>query len=152
MNTTKTKSIKAKEINRTWHLFNLEGKVLGRVSTEIALYLIGKKNPGYSPNLDSGDYVVAVNANKLVYTGKKVSQKMYYRHSGYPGGFRKFTLKQMLEKDPRKVLEFAVAGMLPKNKLRDKRLRRLKIFTGDQHPYEQKLNSEKSKEEKNANQ
>lgn len=139
----KTYSTKENDIQRSWHLFDLKNQVLGRVSSEIAKILIGKHKPYFTPHLDCGDYVIAVNARDISITGKKQLEKMYYRHSGYPGGFRQFTFKQMMDKDPRKVIELAVGGMLPKNKLRDRRLNRLKVFLDDQHPYQDKLENKK---------
>lgn len=122
-------------MNRQWHLINLKDQTLGRVSTTIAELLIGKSKVNRSPNLDMGDFVVAINAAKIKVTGKKLADKKYRRHSGYPGGFREETLGEMLERDPRKVIEKAVKGMLPKNKLQAPRLTRLKVFKDDRHHY-----------------
>lgn len=135
----KTKSTKASEIERSWHLVDLRDQILGRSATQIASLLIGKGKPYYVPHLDCGDYVVAINAAKVRVSGKKYNQKRYYRHSGYPGGFRTITFAQLMEKDPTRVVGLAVRGMLPKNKLRDQRLFRLKVFPDDQHPYADKL-------------
>lgn len=135
----KTTVTKAKHITRAWHLVNLKGQILGRVATNIAQKLIGKSKPNFSPHLDNGDYVVAVNAADIKVTGKKLDQKIYFRHSGYPGGAKQRTLKQQLDRDPKKVIELAVSGMLPKNKLRQPRLRRLKVFTGSEHSYADKF-------------
>lgn len=142
----KTYTPKEKDIQRIWHLIDLDKKILGRASTQIAGLLIGKHKPYYAPHLDCGDYVVAVNLEKMKISGKKEKQKMYYHHSGYPGGFKQLTYSQVKAKDPKKILELAVKGMIPKNKLRDKRLRRLKIFINDQHPYQEKLNQQSVKE------
>lgn len=135
----KTKVTKASEIKRSWHLVNAKGKILGRLASQIAKILMGKNKPYYSPHLDSGDFVVVINAAEVEISGRKRKQKLYRRHSGYPGGFRELTFTQLMKRDPRKVVRQAVGGMLPKNKLRDKRLARLKIFTDDQHPYQDKL-------------
>ncbi len=121
--------------NHNWHLIDLSGKTLGRISTEIATILMGKQKPTYTPNVDDGDFVVAINAAQVKFTGKKLDQKMYYRHSGFPGGFRETSLSRQMEKDPRKVIEASVNNMLPKNKLRDIRMRRLKVFATGEHPY-----------------
>ena len=135
----KTKVIKAKEINRIWHIIDLKGEVLGRQATQIALLLIGKNKPNYTPNLDNGDYVVVINAKDLVLTRRKSDTKIYRHHTGFPGGFREIPFKKMMEKSPIKVVEKAVIGMLPKNKLRDKRIRRLKVFVDSNHLYKDKF-------------
>ena len=135
----KTYSPKASEIKRHWRSIDLNDQVLGRAATEIAVLLIGKEKPYFVPHLDCGDYVVAINAGKVKVTGKKRKQKIYYRHSGYPGGLKQIPFERMMEKDPAKVIELAVRGMLPKNKLRDRRMRRLKVFADDKHPYEDKF-------------
>lgn len=124
-----------RNIIRKWHLIDLDGQILGRVSAKISTILIGKNKPTYLPNLEEGDFVVAINAAKIKVTGKKLTDKSYYSHSGYPGGLREITLGELLKKDPRKVIEKSVKGMLPKNKLQDIRLRRLKVFSGAEHPY-----------------
>lgn len=142
----KTYSPKAKEIKRSWHYIDLKDQVLGRAATRIAAWLIGKNKPYYASHLDCGDYVVAINAEKINVTGKKRKQKMYYRHSGYPGGFKQIPFERMMSKDARKVVELAVRGMLPKNKLRDRSMRRLKIFTDEKHPYENVLKESQVKE------
>lgn len=134
-----TTTIKTSGIKRNWHLIDLTGKTLGRVSTEIALLLMGKNKAAFSPNLDSGDYVVAINAKDIIVTGKKLAEKKYQRHSGFPGGFREETLGEMMERDCRKVIEKSVKGMLPKNKLQAPRLTRLKVFKDEKHPYTAQL-------------
>lgn len=134
----KTKPTKKSEIKRSWHFVDAQDKILGRMSTRIAQLLMGKDKPYYIPHLDCGDYVVVTNAAKIKVTGKKRAQKKYYRHSGYPGGFREITFVQQQALDPRKIIRHAVAGMLPKNKLRAKRLVRLKIFVDEKHPYKDK--------------
>lgn len=126
-------------------MIDAQGKILGRMSSQIAGLLMGKNKPSFVAYLDCGDWVVVVNAAKVKVTGKKADQKMYYRHSGYPGGFRETTFKQQKAKDLRKIIHHAVAGMLPKNKLRAQRLTRLKIFVEEKHPYQDKLKDAKNK-------
>ncbi len=134
-----TTPVSAKEIKRNWHLIDLSGQTLGRASTIMAELLIGKSKVNRTPNLDMGDFVVAINAAKIVVTGKKLSDKKYRRHSGFPGGFREETLAELMTRDPRKVIEKSVKGMLPKNKLQAPRLTRLKVFKDEKHPYAQQL-------------
>ena len=134
-----TTPISAKEIKRNWHLLDLSGQTLGRVSTIIAELLIGKGKVNLTPNLDMGDFVVAINAAKIKVTGKKLADKKYRRHSGFPGGFREETLGELMKRDPRQVIEKSVKGMLPKNKLQAPRLARLKVFKDEKHPYVQQL-------------
>ncbi len=141
-----TTSVSAKEIKRNWHLIDLNGQTLGRAGTIIAGLLMGKGKVEQSPNLDIGDYVVAINAEKIVVTGKKLQAKLYQRHSGYPGGFREETLAELMKRDPRQVIEKAVKGMLPKNKLQAPRLTRLKVFKNETHPYAQALGLIKKEE------
>lgn len=135
----KTYSVKKKDIKRQWHLVDLKGKILGRVATQIAILLQGKNKVYYVPHLDCGDYVVAINTEKVETTGKKTKEKIYYRHSGYPGGLKAITFEQQMAKDPRKIIQWAVKNMLPKNKLRDKRMKRLKVFVTSEHKYKDKL-------------
>jgi len=135
----KTYSTKASEIARSWHFVNLNNQVLGRVATYIATLLVGKNKSYFTPHLDCGDYVVAVNCEKVRLTGKKAKQKKYYRHSGYPGGFKEVSLQKQMERDPTKIILHAVSGMLPQNKLKKKRLSRLKLFKGEKHPYQDKI-------------
>ena len=137
----KTSVLKEKFISRAWHLIDLDGIVLGRAATKIASLLMGKHKAFNSSNLDHGDYVVVINAEKVKVTGKKMSDKMYYSHSGFPGGFKSQNLSQLMAKDPRKVIEKAVKGMLPKNKLQQPRLRRMKVYVGQDHPYQDKLST-----------
>ncbi len=135
----KTKATKKSEIKREWHLIDAQGRMLGREATQIAKLLMGKDKVYYQPNLDCGDYVVVINAKEIEISGRKRKQKIYYRHSGYPGGLKELTFAQMMEKDPRKVVRQAISGMLPKNKLRDRRLARLKVFVNNKHPYQNKF-------------
>lgn len=137
----KTKATKVSEIKRDWHLVDAKDQILGRLATQIAPLLMGKNKPSFVHYLDCGDYVVVTNASQVKVTGRKAAQKMYYRHSGYPGGFREISFEKQMEKDPRKVIRHAVKGMLPKNKLQDKRLKRLKIFAGEKQPYQDKIKS-----------
>jgi large subunit ribosomal protein L13 len=137
---SKTTVVKKPITTRKWHLIDLSGQNLGRVSTKIAQILIGKHHPLFSYHRDDGDYVVAINASKVVVTGNKLNDKIYYHYTGYAGNLRELSLKTLMVKDPRLVINHAVAGMLPKNRLRDKRLSRLKIFAGSEHPYTDKLN------------
>lgn len=138
-----TRVTKPKDIIRHWHIIDLKGEILGRSASEIAQILIGKSKAYYSPNLDCGDYVVAINAKEIKLTGKKAANKLYRHHTGYPGGFREITFDQLMAKDPRIAIKKAVSGMLPKNKLRSNRLKRLKIFTNDKHTYKDKFSSQK---------
>jgi len=132
----KTYSVKANEIKREWYLINAEGKTLGRLASEIAKILKGKHKPIYSPHLDCGDYVIVINAEKIHVTGRKLDQKIYYRHSGYPGGLKSITLREQLAKHPERVIKAAVKGMLPKNRLGRKMLKKLKVYAGDSHPHQ----------------
>lgn len=136
---TKTTGTKASQIQRTWHKIDLKGKVLGRVSTQIANLLMGKSKSYFVRHLDCGDYVVVVNAKDVVVTGKKEEQKKYYQYSGYPGGLKSQTLRELREKKPEEIIIHAVKGMLPQNKLRDRMLARLHVFLGEENPYEDKF-------------
>ena len=144
-----TVSTKLSEIKRSWHLFDVEGKILGRVASEIATVLMGKSKPYFVSNLDCGDYVVVINAEKIKVTGKKELQKKYSRHSGYPGGLREETLMDLRRRNPTDIIRFAILGMLPQNKLQDRMLTRLFIFKGKDHTYSDKfkVKSEKLKVE-----
>jgi len=136
----KTFVAKEHEIEKNWHLIDASDKVLGRLATEIANILRGKKKPIFTPHMDAGDYVVVVNAEKVVLTGNKLEKKTYYRHSGYVGGLKQTTAKEMLEKKPENLIKFAVKGMLPKTSLGRRQLTKLKVYTGPDHPHQaQKL-------------
>ncbi|SJZ99015.1 50S ribosomal protein L13 [Selenihalanaerobacter shriftii] len=124
------------KIERNWLIVDAEGKTLGRLASEIATVLRGKHKPIYTPNVDTGDYVIVVNAEKIKLTGKKLQQKMYHKHSGYPGGLKSMTYDELLSKHPERVMKLAVKGMLPKNKLGRKMLKKLKIYAGSEHPHE----------------
>lgn len=123
------------EIDRRWHLIDASGQVLGRLASEVAVLLRGKHKPIFSPHLDTGDFVVIVNAERVVLTGKKLKDKVYHRHSGYPGGLKSTTAEQMLRSHPTRVLEAAVRGMLPRTKLGDALFRKLKVYAGATHPH-----------------
>lgn len=139
----KTYQPKANEITRSWHFLDAKGQILGRLATQIAVFLVGKHKVSYVPHLDCGDFVVVTNAKEIKVTGKKESDKIYYRHSGYPGGLRSRTLGEMRKAFPARVIELAVYNMLPKNRLRDERMRRLKVFAGEEHKYADKLKGAK---------
>ncbi len=131
----KTYSAKPGEIQRDWYLVDAEGQTLGRLATQIADRLRGKGKPQFTPHVDTGDFVVVVNAEKIAVTGKKLDDKIYYRHSGYPGGLRQRTLRDQLEQRPTEVLRKAVKGMLPRNRLGASQLRKLKVYAGPEHPH-----------------
>jgi large subunit ribosomal protein L13 len=131
----KTYSAKPGEISREWYLVDADGQTLGRLATLIADTLRGKRKPVFTPHVDTGDFVVVVNAEKIVVTGNKLDQKMYYRHSGYPGGLKSRSLREQLERRPTEVLRVAVKGMLPKNRLAKQQLTKLKIYAGPEHPH-----------------
>jgi large subunit ribosomal protein L13 len=140
-----TKATKISEIKREWHLIDVKDKILGRVSSEIALLLMGKSKPNFVRNLDCGDYVVIINAKEVKTTGRKEKQKEYYRHSGYPGGFKRETLANLRVRKPEEVVRRAVSGMLPQNKLKASMLKRFYIFAGADHPYGDKFTAQNSK-------
>ena len=127
---------KLKDITREWHLVDAEGRVLGRLASRVASILMGKEKPTYTDFLDCGDFVIVVNAEKVRLTGKKLSDKLYYRHSGYPGGLKQMTAAEVLEKHPERLIRSAVKGMLPRNKLGRKMLSKLKIYAGGDHPHQ----------------
>jgi len=126
---------KSQTVERQWHLLDAQGKILGRLATEIAQLLIGKQKPSYTPHIDAGDYVVVINAAHVMVTGKKETDKIYYHHSGYLGGLKQKTLKQMRALSAPKIIEKAVKNMLPKNKLRSLRMNRLKVYAGSEHKH-----------------
>ena len=132
----KTYMPKAGDVDRKWYLFDAEGQILGRLATEIATILRGKNKAEYTPHMDMGDFVVVVNADKIVLTGKKEQQKLYRRHTGYPGGLREVPYERMMEKHPERVLEKAVRGMLPKNTLGRAMFRKLKVYAGPEHKHQ----------------
>ena len=120
-------------IDRKWYVVDAEGKTLGRLASEVAKVLRGKNKPIFTPHIDTGDYVIVVNAEKIKVTGKKLDQKVYYRHSGYVGGIKETTLKEMLNKHPERVIEFAVKGMLPKGPLGRSMIKKLHVYAGPDH-------------------
>lgn len=130
-----TQTVKTKEIERNWYVIDLDGKVLGRTATEIARILRGKHKPTFSPSVDTGDFVVVINAEKLLLTGNKINDKMYYHHTGFPGGIRSINAAQQLEKKPEDLVFKAVRGMLPKNRLGRQMLKKLKVYKGSEHPH-----------------
>jgi large subunit ribosomal protein L13 len=131
----KTYSAKQGEVAREWYLVDAEGQTLGRLATRIADTLRGKRKPQYTPHVDTGDFVVVVNAEKIAVTGKKLDDKIYYRHSGYPGGLRERSLREELDRVPTEVIRRAVKGMLPRNRLGRRQLTKLKVYAGPEHPH-----------------
>jgi len=127
---------KQEEIERDWYVIDAEGETLGRLASKIAPILKGKHKPIYTPHLDCGDFVVIVNAEKVRVTGRKLDQKFYHRHSGYPGGLTSISLRDQLDKHPERVLTAAIRGMLPKNKLGRRMIKKLKVYAGDEHPHQ----------------
>ncbi len=132
----KTFQAKKEEIDHQWYLVNAEGKVLGRLATELVKILKGKNKPTYTPHVDTGDFVVVVNAGKVTLTGKKMKDKIYYHHTGYPGGIKEMNAQKLLAKKPTEMIRMAVKGMLPKNSLGRQIIRKLKIYAGPNHPHE----------------
>ncbi len=132
----KTFSLKSDQIERNWFLVDAQGKVLGRLASEIAAILRGKKKPTFSPHMDNGDHVVVINADKVVVSGRKRQQKTYYRHTGYPGGLRSRTFDEMMARKPEWVLKQAIKGMLPHNRLGRQMFKKLRIYAGPEHPHE----------------
>jgi large subunit ribosomal protein L13 len=132
----KTYQAKKEELEHKWYLVDAEGKVLGRLATELVKVLKGKNKPTYTPHLDTGDFVIVVNAGKVSLTGEKMKDKIYYHHTGYPGGIKEINAEKLLAKKPAEVIRIAVKGMLPKNSLGRQMLRKLKIYSGPNHPHE----------------
>lgn len=131
----KTYSTKAADIQRQWHVIDASGKTLGKLATQAATLLLGKHKPIFTPHLDTGDFVVIINAEKVAVSGGKEGEKLYYRHSGYPGGLKSVSLEEMMRSDPTRVIENAVKGMLPTNRLRAARMKKLKVYVGEAHPH-----------------
>ncbi len=131
----KTYSTKASEIEREWHVIDATDQVLGRLATRVARLLMGKHKPIFTRNLDTGDYVVIINADKVQVTGDKAKQKVYYRHSGYPGGLKTITYEKLMETKPTRIIEHAVKGMLPHTRLGGNMMKKLKVYVGDTHPH-----------------
>jgi large subunit ribosomal protein L13 len=132
----KTPLIKQKNINPKWHVVDADGKVLGRLASRVALLLRGKTKPTFSPHQDTGDFVVVINAKKVTLTGKKWKEKIYTHHSGYPGGLKQASAEKIAEKKPERLITMAVQGMLPKNKMGRKLIKKLKVYAGDAHPHQ----------------
>lgn len=132
----KTYWTKESDVERNWYVVDAEGETLGRLASRIAAILRGKHKPIYNPSVDTGDYVVVVNAEKIHTTGRRMDQKKYYTHSGYVGGLKEKTLREMLEKNPERVIHLAVRGMLPKNVLGRKMIKKLKVYAGPEHPHQ----------------
>ena len=132
----KTYSTKASDIKREWHVIDASDRVLGKLATQVAGLLMGKHKPIFTRHLDTGDFVVVINAEKVCFTGNKARQKLYYRHSGYPGGLKSISLERMMQEHPTRVIEYAVKGMLPHNRLEAKMLKRLRVFVGEAHPHQ----------------
>ena len=139
MDNKSTRPTRTADIKREWHLIDIKGKILGREASKIAMLLMGKGKPYFVRNLDCGDYVVIVNAKEVKVTGKKETLKSYYRHSGYPGGFKAEKLIDLRKRNPEEIIKEAVKGMLPQNRLRDKMLSRLFVFSGEEHSYQDKF-------------
>ncbi len=135
----KTYQATPKEVVRAWHVIDAKDKVLGQVARDAAIFLMGKHKVTFTPHVDSGDFVIVINADTVAVTGRKATDKMYYSHSGIPQGFKQISFEKLMEKDSRKVILHAVKGMLPKNKQQDPRLARLKIFAGSEHDYQDKF-------------
>jgi large subunit ribosomal protein L13 len=138
-------SIKPQTVQRKWHQVDVSGQTLGRISSQIAKLLLGKGKPYFVNHQDVGDYVVVINADKVSVTGNKLAQKVYYRHSGYPGGMKTRTLGQQMDKDSRIVLEKAIRGMLPKTRLGDQMFKKLFVYSGDTHPHTDKFQTKGEK-------
>lgn len=132
----KTYSPKIKDIKREWHVVDATDKTLGRLASRVAILLIGKHKPIYAPHIDTGDYVVVINATKVRVSGKKTEKKIYYRHSGYPGGLKSPSYKEVFSKHPTRVIELAVKGMLPHNRLGRAMFRKLRVYPGSEHPHQ----------------
>ena len=132
----KTYSLKKEEVQRSWFVVDATDRVLGRVATKIADKIRGKDKPTFTPHTDGGDYVIVINAEKIKVTGSKFNNKIYYRHSLHPGGLKSQTFKELIEKNPERVIEEAVKGMLPKNKLSNQIIKKLKIYAGSDHPHD----------------
>jgi large subunit ribosomal protein L13 len=132
----KTYVAKEQEISKKWYLVDAKDRVLGRLATQIAMRLRGKHKPIFTPHADTGDFIVVINANKVTLTGRKWDKKIYYRHTGYTGGLKEISAKKLLEKKPEDILRFAVRGMLPKNSLGRRQLKKLKIYSGSEHPHQ----------------
>ncbi len=143
----KTYSLSSKDVEERWHVVDAADRTLGRIATEVVHLLRGKYRPTYTPSMDNGDFVVIINAGKVRVTGAKSRQKIYYRHSGYPGGLTETPYLRMMERHPERIVQAAVKGMVPHNRLGRKILRHLKVYAGPEHPHEAQVNAGKGKEE-----
>lgn len=141
----KTYTARPADIKREWHIVDAADKTLGRISSQIARLLMGKHKPIYTPSQDTGDYVVVINASKVRVTGNKARQKLYYRHSGYPGGLKSISLEKMMQTDPTRVIKYAVNGMLPHTRLGAVMRKRLRVFNGEEHPHGAQLKANTGK-------
>ena len=137
----RTYSTKPSDIKRQWHVMDASGEILGRLATRVATLLMGKHKPLFSRNMDVGDFVVIINADKVRVTGNKAKQKLYHRHSGYPGGLKSISLERMMQTHPTRVIEHAVKGMLPHNRLNARMMKRLKVYAGDVHPHQGQISA-----------
>lgn len=138
-----TNAVSSKDIKREWHLIDAKGQILGRLATEVATKLMGKHKPQFVPYLDNGDFVIVTNAAKVKVTGRKMDQKVYFRHSGFPGGDTRKTLEDLLNKNPTEVIKHAVSGMLPKHKLGHEMIKKLHIYADEKHPFENHIGGKK---------
>ena len=143
----KTYSTKASDIKRKWHLIDAQDKILGKLATQVAGLLMGKHKPIFSRHLDTGDHVVVINAEKVRVTGNKAKQKLYHRHSGYPGGLKSITLERVMQTHPTRVIEYAVKGMLPRTRLAAEMMKRLRVYAGDAHPHQGQVKAALAKAE-----
>jgi large subunit ribosomal protein L13 len=143
----KTYTARPADIQREWHIIDADGQTLGRLSTRAARLLMGKHKPIYTPSQDTGDFVVIINAAKVRFTGRKATQKLYYRHSGYPGGLKSIWLGKMMQEHPTRALEHAITGMLPHTRLGSAMKRRLKVYAGESHPHRSQVNTVKETRE-----
>ena len=142
---TKTYSLKGGDIQKDWQVIDAADQTLGRLASDVAILLMGKHKPTYSSHLDMGDFVIVINASRVRVTGKKLDDKIYYRHTGYMGGLKETTLRERMERQPERVIEAAVKGMLPRNKLSRHVLRHLKVYAGAEHPHEAQVNASAKK-------
>lgn len=146
-----TNIVSAKDVKREWHLIDARNQILGRLATSVATTLIGKNKPNYVPYLDMGDYVVVINAGSVKVTGSKGAEKKYYRHSGYPGGLRTETFAELKEKNPERIVEHAIWGMMPKGKLGRQMIKKLHVFPGTRHPFAKQVGEKKIQKEEGIN-
>jgi large subunit ribosomal protein L13 len=146
----KTFSTTPKDVKTQWHVIDASGKTLGRLSTEVATLLMGKHKPTYAPNINTGDFVVVINASKVKLTGNKAQQKVYHRHSNYPGGLKSVSYERMIDTNPSRVIELSVKGMVPHTRLGRSMMNRLKVYSGEVHPHQAQMERLESKETKPA--